>query len=261
MDNTTRILIVLILTFAFASTLIATQIVARAKRRKRDFPVLRTIGAYRALGGITGLAIEANRPVHLGFGSAGLTGENNALVGLAVAELFYNTVYNVAIGDLSPVITASDATGFLLGQDTLRRAYAARKLLNRYRRDAARWYPAGSRSLAYAAAITALQTDDDLAANVLVGSYGTELALSAAGAARWQRPLIAASDQLDGQAIAYVFSDHGLIGEEIFAAGAYLNGSPSAQGGLMATDTLRWLAIVLMLGGLLLSIVRAARGG
>lgn len=262
MDSTTRILIVLILTFVFASSLIATQVIARAKRRRRDFPILRAIPAYRAISGITGLAIEANHPVHLAFGSAGLVGENtNTLLALASAELFYNTARAAAIGDVTPVITTSDPTGFLLGQDTLRRAYQSRNLLERYRRDAIRWFPAGSRSLAYAAAISALQTDDDLAANLLTGSFGPELALSAAAANRWRRPLLAASDQLEGQAAAYVFSDYQLIGEEIFAAGAYLNGTPSQQGALVTTDILRWLLILIMLGGTVVSVLRLLRGG
>ena len=40
-----------------------------------------------------------------------------------------------------------------------------------------------------------------------------------------------------------------LIGEELFAAGAYLGASPSHIASLTVQDILRWLIIIILLGG------------
>ena len=89
--------------------------------------------------------------------------------------------------------------------------------------------------------------------HVLVGSYGAELALILMGTSRRRVPTIAASDQLDGQAIAYVMSDAPLIGEEVFVSNAYLG--ESARTETTALDLLRWLVILTMLGGAVVSII------
>jgi hypothetical protein len=85
--------------------------------------------------------------------------------------------------------------------------------------------------------------DDNVGANFMVGSFGPELALIADAAYRRNQPLIAASDQLEGQAVAFAVSDKPLIGEEIFAAGAYLGSDAPQMGSVITQDVLRWLLI------------------
>ena len=238
MDGTTQIITILILLLTMVVSVIVTQFI----RRRRDLYVLRDIPAYRVLPLVVGEAIEANRPVHISFGSAGLGGSSTLLT-LASAELLYQTAERAAIGGIAPILTVSDPTAIPLGQDMLRRAYQSRDLLGRYRRGSVRWYPAGSRSMAFAAALTATLGDDHVSANILVGSFGIELALVAEASIRRNRTVIASSDQLEGQAVAFAMADTPLIGEEIFTAGAYLGGSPSQVAGVVTQDVLRWLLI------------------
>lgn len=230
---------ILILVIAFVVIVTAAVTI----RRRRDaFPV-RAIRAYESLTPMVGAAIEANRPVHMSSGSAGLGGENTVLA-LSSAELFYRVAQQAAIGATSPYITTSDTTALPLAYDTLRRAYQSRGRVQNYRSSSARWYPAGPRSLAFAAMLTTSLGVNNVYGNVLVGSFGPELALIAEAAARRDQALIAASDQIDGQAVAYAMSDQPLIGEEIFAAGAYLGDEASFRAALVAQDTLRWLLII-----------------
>lgn len=220
-------------------SIIATQFI----RRRREVATLRLIPAYAALPLMVGEAIEANHPVHVSFGSANLGG-SNTLLALASAELFYQTAQRASIGAIAPILTLSDTTAIPLGQDTLRRAYRSRGLLERYPRGSVRWYPAGVGSLAFAAALTAALGDDHVAHNILVGSFGSELALVTDAAARRDQGVIAASDQLEGQAVAFALSDHPLVGEEIFTAGAYLGASASQTGAVVTLDILRLLLIL-----------------
>lgn len=242
MDGTIQIITVLILLLTMVVSVIVTQFV----RRRRDLYALRPIPAYRALPLVVGEAIEANRPIHVSFGSAGLGGGTTPLT-LASAELFYQTAERAAIGGVSPILTVSDPTAIPLGQDTLRRAYQSRGLLDSYQGGSVRWYPAGARSLAFAAALTATMGDDRVSANILVGSFGSELALVAEASARRDRTIIASSDQLEGQAVAFAMADYPLIGEEIFTAGAYLGDSPAHIAGVVTQDVLRLVLVLAIL--------------
>lgn len=242
MDGTFQVLTILILLL----TMVVSVVVAQFIRRRPNLYALRPIPAYQTLPQMVGEAVEANRPMHFSLGSASLGGENT-LLALASAELFYHGAERAAISAVPPLLTVSDPTAIPLGYDMLRQAYRSRDLLGRYRRSSLRWYPAGPRSLAFAAALTAMLGDDRVANNVLVGSFGPELALVADAAARRDQGVLAASDQLQGQAVAYVMADQPLIGEELFAGGAYLGQSSTQIAGLVATDVLRWLIILSML--------------
>lgn len=239
MDTTTRVVSILIIVLASVASIIVTQFV----RRRRDLFALRDIRAYSVLPLKIGEAIEANRPILVSVGSAGV-GANDTLLTLASIEFAYQVSLRAAIGAAAPILTMSDTSTLPLAYDTLRRAYQSQGLQSRYPGGSVRWFPAGPRSLAFAAALTATMGDDNVGASVLVGSFGTELALIADAAARRSQSLIAASDQLDGQAIAYVTADEPLIGEEIFTAGAYLGEQASQIASIVAKDVLRWLLIL-----------------
>lgn len=241
MDSTTQILTILILLFTMVLVVIITQFA----RRRRSLYVLRPLAAYQTLPMVVGEAIEANRPVHISFGSAGLT-NSETITALAGAELAYQAASRAVIGGVAPILTLSDATALPLAQDTLRRAAASRGLLKRSPAAGARWYPAGSGGLAFAGALTGVLPDDRVAANILTGSFGAELALIAETTARRGQRLIAGSDQLEGQAVAYVMADAPLIGEENFVAGAYLGDSATQTAGAVAQDVLRWGLILVI---------------
>jgi hypothetical protein len=253
LDATTQQLGLLVITTALAVTLIVTQFA----RVRRNLSTLRTIPAYDALPSLAGLAIESNRPMHLAFGASGL-GDESTLFTLASAELFYQVSQRAAIGDVSPIITVSRPITLPLGQDVLRRAYQSRNRLSQYRYSSVRWYPYGSRSLAYAAAVTALLGDDRVSTSLFAGRFGTELALMMEAGARRDLSLIGVSDDLEGQAVAYAFSDYVLIGEEIFAAGAYLGSSASQLGATITVDLLRWLLVAALVAALMSILLNGA---
>ena len=235
MESTTQVITTLIIVLALAVTVIVTQFI---RRRKESFP-LRMIPAYEAIPLLIGESIEAGRPMHVSFGSAGLGGSNTALT-LAAAELVYEVAARNQVG--STVVTASDPSALPLGYGMLRRAYASRR--DRLSASSVRWYPAGTRSLAFAAALTGMQGDERVSGNILAGSFGPEMALILESAMRKRQSTIAGSTDLDGQAVAYAMADQPLIGEELFVAGAYMSDSATQRGSVVTLDVLRWLLIL-----------------
>jgi hypothetical protein len=236
LDTTTQVLAILILLLG----LVVTTIVPQFFRRRREMLRLRPHAAYASLEQVTAHAVESGQTVLVGMGNTGIGGETTALA-LAAEAVAYQTLIRAAFGDRSPAITVSDATGLALAQDAARSAYRFHG--TSIPRGTARWLPAGPRSLAYAAAMTAYISADGAQAQVLMGRFGTELALIGEAGVRRGGTVIAASDQLDGQAVAYAFSKHALIGEEIFQASAYLSESAVRRGEAVALDVLRWLLI------------------
>lgn len=250
MDTTISVLAILVLLTAMVATVIVPQFV----RRRRDLIRLRPLPAFAALDSMAAQAVEDGHATLVGFGSAGLGGESSILA-LAAEAVAYQAVVRAAFGDRNPIVAVSDATSLPLAFDALRAAY--RRQRGVAPRGSARWLPAGPRSLAYAAGLTAAAASDRAMAHVLVGRFGPELALIGESAVRRGGTVIAASDRLDGQAVAFAFSKHALIGEELFQASAYLDDSPVRRGEAAALDVLRWLliaAIVALAAGHILTV-------
>jgi hypothetical protein len=262
LDTTTAIITIIIVLFAFVVSVVATQII----RARRDSIVLRRIPAYDRMPMLVSESIETDRPVHFSFGSAVLGGATTPLL-LANAEGFSLLAQRAAVGIRTPLMTTSEVATLPVAYDILRRAYRNRRRIDQFNVGAVQWYPEGPRSLAFAAAVSTVASDYRVNTHILTGSFGTELALMMDAAVRRRQTVIAASDQLDGQAIAYAMSDETLLGEELFASGAYLGGGAAQTGGIVALDVMRVfliLALVLLtvdqlLGGTLLA--RLLTGG
>lgn len=234
-------------------TLVITLIFTAASTLPRLKVTLRPLPAYQKMPSMVGNAIESDRPLHISMGSAGIGGESTILA-VTVAELAYQLAQRAAIGDTSPIITLSSASAFPLAQDTLRRAYQSRGFGSSYDPLSARWYPAGEYSLAFAASLTTLMHTENISGSILAGSHGSEIALVMDASARKNQPVIGVSDQLEGQAVAYALGDMPLLGEEVFSAAAYLEGSSGSLRVPFTMDALRWVLIAAMLAGLLITL-------
>lgn len=250
MENSGQIFAILVLLLTFVVSVNITQFIRRGTLR----PVLRRIGAYELLPRLIGRGLESGRPVHLSFGSASIGDESTPLA-LASAELFYHTTRGLAPGDVAPIVTTGETALIPLGMDTLRRAYRDRGLVARYNPADVRWYPPGRRAIAFAAALSAMMGVEKTAASVLAGRYGIELALILDGGTRRGQPALAATDQLEGQAVAYVLAEGALLGDEIFAAGSYLDESAGLKSIAVTVDVLRWLLVAFIVLAVVLRLI------
>ncbi len=259
MDTTTRTLTIVILVVAFVALAVLTQF---ARRRRAAYP-LRMIAAYEAIPLLIGESIESARPFHVSFGSAGIGGLRTALA-LASAEMVVQTARRAAISPTAPLITGSDASFLPLAGGALLRGYAARGRADRVSPTSLRWIPAlngSSGSLAFAAALTGMIGVERVSGSILVGTYGAEIALVLDAATRGGRAVVAGSDNLVGQAVAYGMATTPLIGEEMFVAGAYLGDDAGTLAGAVATDTLRWLLVGGMIAAISFVIASRLAGG
>lgn len=225
---------------AFAATLAGRFIVRRFGVHFRPIP------AYVQLPELAADAVEGDKRLHFSLGASAI-GQSSTVSALTSAEIFYRLTERLAIGQQIPLVTLSEPLTLPLAQDTLRRAYEYRRTMNRYRPNAAAWYPQGPRSWAFAAGAAALAADADVESSILLGRFGTEMALIGESARRYNQRLLAHSDLLEGQAIAFAQASPVLLGEELYAGPAYLGGTALERGGVIAQDVLRWLLILTIL--------------
>jgi len=214
--------------------------------RRKSPAVFRKIEAYERLNRAVGLAVEGGTRLHVSIGRGNLftARGGSALAGLAMLRRLSE---RTSLSDHPPVVTSGDASLAILSQDTLQAGYRAAGAEDQYRFTTGRL--TGLTPFAFAAGTIPIMRDEKVSANVIIGDLGPEAALLADAADTENADLIAASDNLAAQSVLYASSQEPLIGEELFAAGAYLGAGKSHEASLQVQDLLRWLIILAILGG------------
>jgi hypothetical protein len=222
--------------------------------RRRTPGAFRPIEAYERLNRAVGLAVESGTRLHisLGRGNPFTRRGASAFAGLAMLR---RLTERTSLSDRPPLVTSGDASLAILSQDTLQAGYRAAAAEEQYRFSTGRL--TGLTPFAYAAGTVPVTRDENVSTNIFIGDFGTEAALLAEPAERESSTLIAASDNLSAQSVFYATSQDPLIGEELFAVGAYVGAGSAHEASLNVQDILRWLLIVAILIGSLLKLVGA----
>ncbi len=220
-----------------------------AAGRRGSRRLLRPIPAFERLGHAIGLSVEAGRRLHLSLGRGGLTGipAGSAFIGLTMLRRIAQVA---SISDRPPVATSGEGTLAILSRDTLRSAYQNLGAANLY--DPVSGRLTGLTPFAYAAGTLPVIYDEEVNATVLAGNFGPEVALITDAAERTGGMTLAGSDSLPAQAVLYATAQEPLIGEELYAAGAYIQAGQTHLASLQAEDVLRVLviAVTIVLGAL-----------
>ena len=214
---------------------------------KRKSPArLRDIPAFIRLYRILGLSVEDGTRMHISLGHGSLLDARggSAFAGLAALRLIAE---RTSTSDMPAVASAGDPPLGLLTQDTLQSGYKAAGVEELYVPTTGR--VTGLTPFSYAAGAMYITRNEKVSANLLLGHLGPEAALLADASDRESVPVIGASDNLAGQAVLFASGDEALIGEELFAAPAYLGAGASHAASLTVQDILRWLVILALLGG------------
>ncbi len=219
--------------------------------RNRAKPNLRDIPAFARLKRGIGLAVEAGQRLHISLGSGGVNGLRGAsgLVGLSMLDRIARAASS---SDRPPVTTSGEATLAILSQDTLKGAYRAIRAEEQF--DPNSGQLSGLTPFSYAAGTLPVIYDQQVSVNVLAGSFGSEVALIADAAERANSLTLAGSENLPAQAILYASAQEPLVGEELYAGGAYLQAGSTHLASLRAQDVLRWIFIGIILVGAALKL-------
>lgn len=212
-------------------------------RTGRRRPRFRAIPAFRLLRGQMGRAIESGRDLHVSIGTGGVSGDDTAttLAGLAVAEYLAD---EAAASGIAPIVSTSDPTSAILAEDAVRRPYVRQGNLNDFPRGAAR-LPALNPTQ-YAAATMDLLNHEPVLTNIMSGAFGAEAALIDQAANNNELPQLFGGSDPRALAVMSTSTEHILLGEEMYAAKAYLRAQLPHLASLRAADVVRIVIAVLI---------------
>jgi len=220
--------------------------------RRKSTPVFREIPAYTRLKRAIGISVEDGTRLHVSLGRGGLQNPRgaSALAGLAMLR---SLAEQTSASDKPPVVTSGAGDLAILTRDTLEAGYKAVGAQEIYNPATGRL--SGLTPFSYAAGAIPFMRDENVSANVLIGHFGSEVALLTDAADRTNSLTIAAADDPAAQAVLFSSVDDPLVGEELFAAGAYADAGISHQASLQVQDILRWIIILVLLGGSALKLL------
>ncbi len=222
----------------------------RAKKGK--VPYLKKLAALDAIEAAVGRATEMGRPVLFAPGNSkddpgvGLTGFEAAqnLAGLAVLDYVarltakYGAPLMVAIKnpEIAPII---DTICML--------AYRSEGKEDQYKSDTVRF--CGMTQMSFMIGYMGLIYNEKPGANIMIGAmYGESLVIASAG--REVGAMQVGGTARPAQATFFVaLCDYSIMGEEIFAAGAYVSRDPKQIGTIAGQDISKFIAVALVVLG------------
>lgn len=237
----------LVLVFIFMGIMVIFAVAGRGRPRHN----LREIPAFTKLGNAIGRAVESGTRLHISLGWGGVfdVQGTSGLVGLSLTERITRLA---AVSDRPPVVTSGEGTLGILSQDSLRSV--ARAIGAAQQSYILHGRVSGLTPFSYAAGALPVILDEQVSATILTGHFGSEVALIGDACERRDGFTLAGSDSLPAQAVIAASVEAPIIGEEIFAAGAYVNAGPLHASSLRAQDIFRWLLIAAILIGAVLKL-------
>ncbi|WP_129628213.1 DUF6754 domain-containing protein [Candidatus Oscillochloris fontis] len=247
----------------FTLMIIAVTWLHHARVLSGKLPTRRPLPALDVLRNALGRGAETGRVLHISPG-AGQIGGGNGTRGSS-AETFAGLMVATRISEEAalngaPILVSSgDAIAHLAMRGTIRQAYQQAGQTQDY--DAARvQLLAHQDEFAYATGVKTLYGRQPIEASTLIGSFGQEYLLIGEEGAQHQIPQVVGTTNSTALPMMMLTTPSTLIGEEIFAAEAYLSSDPAAQVRLMTQDTLRTVVIVLIIGAFVYGLLQPALG-
>lgn len=211
-------------------------------------PRLRPISAYDSLKKLLSRAAETGQAVHVSVGTAGISGAQTSetLAGLYTLEFLADRAAN---SDIPPLVTVTEPTALPAALDQLRRAYERQGYPEEHSFAHARFIapPVNNSAMPYAAGVMDILNHEPVTANVMVGSFGDEYLLMTEPGAQRNAVQIGGSSNVQVLPLTYLTMTEPLLGEEIFASGAYLLERVGHYTSLIAQDVFRLFLVALVI--------------
>lgn len=220
------------------------------RRELRGFDVIRT-----ALG----RSAETGRPVHLSPGSGTLGNRSTTaatIAGLLAAERVAN---EAARNGALLQVSSGDAVAHLALRGIVRQVYQQAGQTQDFDPGSVQLL-AHQDATAYAAGVMTLYSRQQLEASQLIGDFGQEFLLIGETGAQRNLPQIGGAISNAALPVMLLSTSSTLIGEEVFAADAYLSDDNAAQARLRTQDVLRALIISVIVIGFVYSLLAGVLG-
>jgi hypothetical protein len=215
-------------------------------------PSHRPLPALDILKAALGRCAETGRAIHISPGAGTIGNRETAaetIVGLLAAE---RVTSEAALKGAPIVASSNDAIAHLALRGILRQAYRRAGQAQDYNPMNVQLL-AHEDAMTYAVAVMGLHTRQRLEGSQFLGSFGHEFLLFGEDNAQRGLPQLAGTTSTSGLPLMILSTPDTLIGEEVFAAEAYLTNDTAPQARLMTQDSLRTAIIILIILGIIYS--------
>ncbi|MCW5937995.1 MAG: hypothetical protein KIT11_11890 [Fimbriimonadaceae bacterium] len=215
----------------------------RAQKGKKEL-FIRRIPGLNAIDDSIGRATEMGRPIIMVPG----IGTLNA-VSVQALNVFAH-VTKIAAQFATPIkLCIADAAVYTVAQEIIRETYQKQGLIERYDVDSVRFV--SDRQFAFAAGVSGTILREKAAATFLLGEFYAESLIFAETANSVGAIQVAGSTQTAQTPFFIAACDYVLIGDEFYAASAYLSRIPVLVGSLVGQDWCKLLVACFVIFGFL----------
>jgi len=212
-------------------------------------PPIRRIAGLEAIDEAIGRATEMGKPVHYSPGMSGFGSEMYA--GLAVLAYVAKLA---AQYDTRLIVTIRRPQIHPVASEIVKQAYLEAGRPDAYNPEEVRY--ASDWQFSYTAAVMGIFQREKPAANLMIGYWMAEALVLAEAGAQAGCIQVGANTNVFQIHFFIVTCDYTLIGEELFAASAYLSKEPMLTGTVVAQDMLKIIVGVLILIGTIWATVK-----
>lgn len=238
MEHSTPALVVLLLLFVGP----VLYFISRARRGREIF--IRRIPGIDAIDDAVGRSVELGRPVSFSTALTGIGPLFAACLGalryVARKSARFNNRLFVPCGDPESLVLADAA---------VQGAYRAERRFGSYDSTSLRYL--SGEQFAFASGYIGLIERENVGAAFLFGSFAAESLILAEAGQRIGAVQVAATTDSPQVPFFITVCDYTLIGEELYAAGAYLSREPVLTGSLRGQDFAKLIVLALLLLGVI----------
>ena len=213
---------------------------------------LRALKPLNRLRSLLGQSAESGRILHYSPGSGGLNDQTGAAETLSSLTTLGEVSRGAARAGASLEVSANDTLTYLAAGDVAQIEFDDAGRSEDFSRDNVHFITQQDR-LAYIAGVESSLNSDAVAGTVMLGRFDAEYLLAGETASRLNIPQIAGSSRVEAMPLMIISAgaDETLLGEEIYAAPAYLSRRPALLASLRAQDALRLLIIAVIILGVI----------
>jgi hypothetical protein len=235
---------ILVISLLFTVIVLAATVLARANPNKL---FIRRIAGLEAVEEAIGRATEMGKPVMQINGLDPLTTPST----IAAVNILGQIARKVAHYDSRLMVPSYDPVVMTVSQETVRQAYLEEGRPDSYREEDI--FFVTDQQFSYVASVCGLMLREKPAAIFFLGYFYAESLLLAETGQSTGAIQIAGTDSQSQLPFFITTCDYTLIGEEIYAASAYLSREPVLLGGLKGIDLSKVIIMLLILFGSVLA--------
>jgi hypothetical protein len=233
--------------FFFIAFCVVTYMATKRFRETGKVPI-RRINALDAFEEAIGRATELGRPVHYTLGRGLFDSEHGAQTFAGFAMLKHTAATAARFG-CRLIVTNQSPQAHPVTEEIVRAAYVEAGQADAFNPDDIRYL--SETQNAYVSGVIGVMEREKIAANIMIGYFYAESMMLAETANKVGAIQIAGTANSFQIPFFVAACDYSLIGEEIFAASAYLERQPVQIGSLVAQDFGKYLAVILIVLGTL----------